>query len=192
MTLKSHSAQTWFLNLIWAPPKLTVNTVMNSGWIWFITMICHVSMYMMFNCSVQSESKSVNRCSETFFVQPIIFKCCCATRRTCPSGILVPLSKSIADSGWVEGTEDFSFLSFFSVLFLSSFSPCYWHPLRISLLLSIFHIFLCLLFRMCTFFGVLSLAVPFSHACILCFVLPTSVTIMTITVNKIILFSIRS
>jgi len=49
---------------------------MNSSWIWCITMICHVSVNMMFNCSVQSESKSVNRRSEAFFVQPIIFQCC--------------------------------------------------------------------------------------------------------------------
>jgi len=48
---------------------------MNSSWIWFITMICHVSVNMMFNCWVQSEPKSVKRRSEAFFVQPIIFQC---------------------------------------------------------------------------------------------------------------------
>ena len=37
-------------------------------------------------------------------------------------------------------------------------------------------------------FGALSLAVPFSHTCILCFLLPTTVSVVTETVTKIILF----
>ena len=126
MTLKSHSAQTWFLILIWAPPKLTVNAAMNSSWIWFITMICHVSVNMMFDCSVQSESKSLNRRSEAFFVQPIIFQCCCTSRRTCPSGFLVPLSKSEAGSISIYLSQ----LGFHA--WWSSLSLCQWASARRS------------------------------------------------------------